>query len=61
MEKSIRMSLELKSYGVAVDLFLWKTMFKTMKTQENSNYFERTDLREVRREKREPLFFCNRS
>ena len=51
------MSLELKSYGVAVDLFLWKTMFKTMKTQENSNYFERTDLREVRREKREPLFF----
>ena len=21
-----------------------KTMFKTMKTQENSNYFERTDL-----------------
>ena len=61
MEKSIRMSLSLKSYEVAVDLFLWKTMFKTMKTQENSNYFEKTDLQEFRSEKREPLFFCNHS
>lgn len=47
----------LKTYELTGDLFLWKTMFKTVKTQKNSNYFVKTDPQKSRREKKKTRLF----